>query len=70
MQFDSAIGKAAWRPNQPGSYDVRIAATDGRIASEQSFRIHVLSSLERISFSANPLHAPTSADRIAICRSL
>ena len=55
MQFDSAIGKAAWRPSQPGSYDVRIAATDGRIASEQSFRIHVLSSLERISFSSEPV---------------
>jgi len=34
---------------------VRIAATDGRIASEQSFRIHVLSSLERISFSSEPV---------------
>ena len=55
MQFDSAIGKAAWRPSQPVSYDVRIVATDGRIASEQSCRIHVLSSLERISFSSEPV---------------
>ena len=54
MRFDSAIGKAAWRPNTPGTYDVRIAISDGQAASEQAFRLHVIANLQRMAFTSEP----------------
>ncbi len=54
MRFDRAIGRAAWRPASAGTYEVRIAVSDGTVASEQTFRLHVVGSTERMAFASEP----------------
>ena len=54
MRFDRAIGRAAWRPASAGTYEVRIAVSDGTVASEQTYRLHVVGSTERMAFASEP----------------
>ncbi len=54
MRFDRAIGRAAWRPTSAGTYEIRIAVSDGNVASEQTFRLHVVASTERMAFASQP----------------
>jgi hypothetical protein len=58
MRFDRALGRAAWRAGPTGVYTVRFAVSDGREESEQSFRLHVVSTDGRMEFSNQ---APTRA---------